>query len=138
MTLLERLGLGLMHRMDPEAAHGLAIRALNMGLGPKSGPVTSPRLRTTIAGLDLANPVGLAAGFDKDARWFHQLPALGFSHIEIGTITGQAQPGNPQPRMFRAIPDQALINRMGFNNDGAEALASVLKSWQAETAKAAE
>ncbi|NBT31865.1 MAG: dihydroorotate dehydrogenase (quinone), partial [Rhodobacteraceae bacterium] len=64
MTPLERLGLGLMHRMDPEAAHGLAIRALNMGLGPKSGPVMSPRLRTTIAGLDLANPVGLAAGFD--------------------------------------------------------------------------
>jgi len=126
MTPLERLGLGLMHRMDPEAAHGLAIRALNLGLGPKSGPVTSPRLRTTIAGLDLANPVGLAAGFDKNATALAPLARCAFGFVEVGAVTPRPQPGNPKPRLFRLTEDRAAINRFGFNNEGMEAAAARL------------
>lgn len=88
--------------------------------------VNDPRLRQSLFGLEFENPVGLAAGFDKDARWFHKLPGLGFSHIEVGTVTGLAQPGNPQPRLFRLPADQAIINRMGFNNSGADAVAKRL------------
>lgn len=78
------------------------------------------RLQTDICGIRFRNPVGLAAGFDKNARWFGPLSALGFGSIEIGSLTGQGQPGNPKPRLFRLPSDRALINRMGFNNQGAE------------------
>lgn len=82
-----------------------------------------PCLRTKVVGIEFQNPVGLAAGFDKDGRWFPQLASLGFSHVEIGTITGQAQSGNPQPRLFRLPMDQGIVNRMGFNNSGSDAVA---------------
>lgn len=85
--------------------------------------VDEPSLASRVFGLDFKNPVGLAAGFDKDARWFPQLAGLGFSHVEVGTITGQAQSGNPKPRLFRLPTDTALINRMGFNNGGSDAAA---------------
>ncbi len=85
--------------------------------------VSDPALSSRVFGLDFKNPVGLAAGFDKDARWFPQLASLGFSHVEVGTITGRPQPGNPQPRLFRLAEDRALINRMGFNNGGSDAAA---------------
>ena len=88
--------------------------------------VNNPMLRTKLWDIEFENPVGLAAGFDKQARWFNSLRNLGFSHIEVGTITGQAQAGNPQPRLFRLPADQALINRMGFNNPGADAVARQL------------
>jgi len=87
----------------------------------------SKSLRTEIAGLCFSNPVGLAAGFDKDARWLDALECLGFGFIEIGTVTPRPQPGNPKPRLFRLPADRALVNRMGFNNDGAEAAARRLK-----------
>src|SRR5687767_1057368 len=80
-----------------------------------------------IAGLTFKNPIGLAAGFDKDGKYLHAMAALGFSHLEIGTVTPRPQPGNPQPRLFRLVQSRGLINRMGFNNDGAEALAARLK-----------
>jgi dihydroorotate dehydrogenase len=80
----------------------------------------SPRLAQNLFGLDFENPIGLAAGFDKNGRWIRALGALGFGSIEIGSVTGLEQPGNPSPRLFRLPSDQALINRMGFNNDGAE------------------
>ncbi len=85
--------------------------------------VKDPRLASEVFGLRFANPVGLAAGFDKDAKWFPDLANLGFSHVEVGTLTGQAQPGNPKPRLFRLPADNAIINRMGFNNEGADAAA---------------
>ena len=88
--------------------------------------VNDPRLKTQAFGLNFANPVGLAAGFDKDAKWFPDLASLGFSHIEVGTLTGQAQSGNPKPRLFRLPADNAIINRMGFNNEGADAAAKRL------------
>ncbi|KPP87058.1 MAG: dihydroorotate dehydrogenase (fumarate) [Rhodobacteraceae bacterium HLUCCO07] len=123
MTPLERLGLGLLHRIDPETAHGLAIRALRAGLAPQPGAVTTPRLRTTLAGLDLPNPVGLAAGFDKNATALDPLARAGFGFVEVGAVTPRPQPGNPRPRLFRLSQDRAAINRFGFNNDGMEAVA---------------
>ena len=123
MNLIERLGLAALHRLDPERAHGLAIRALRAGLVPSPGPVTSPRLRATIAGLQLPNPVGLAAGFDKNATALAPLARAGFGFIEAGAVTPRPQPGNPRPRLFRLTEDEAVINRFGFNNDGMEAAA---------------
>jgi len=122
-NLLERAGLRLMHWLDPETAHGLALRALNAGLGPKGGPVTSPRLVTTLAGLTLPNPVGIAAGFDKNAEVVRAALAAGPGFLEIGAVTPLPQPGNPRPRLFRLARDRAAINRFGFNNDGMVAVA---------------
>ncbi|WP_120502156.1 quinone-dependent dihydroorotate dehydrogenase [Roseovarius sp. EL26] len=118
MKLIERLGVSALHRFDPEAAHGLALRALRSGLAPLSGPVTSPRLKTDLAGMTLPNPVGLAAGFDKNAQALAPLSRAGFGFIEVGAITPRPQPGNPKPRLFRLTKDQGVINRFGFNNDG--------------------
>lgn len=122
MSTLERLGLAALQRLDPERAHGLAIRALNAGLVPAPGPYTSPRLRTQIAGLNLPNPVGLAAGFDKNADALAPLSKAGFGFIEVGAATPRPQSGNPKPRLFRLAQDRAVINRFGFNNDGMVAI----------------
>ncbi|GIT92264.1 dihydroorotate dehydrogenase (quinone) [Jannaschia pagri] len=125
--MIERLGLAALRQFDPERAHGIALSALNAGLGPRGGPLTSERLQTTVAGLPLPNPIGLAAGFDKNAT---ALPALGrsaFGFLEVGAATPRPQPGNPRPRLFRLTEDQAAINRFGFNNDGAEVIASRLR-----------
>lgn len=128
MNLIERAGLMALHRLDPELAHGLSLRALNAGLVPLPGPVTSPRLKTRLAGLDLANPVGLAAGFDKNATALSPLARAGFGFLEVGAATPLPQPGNPKPRLFRLAQDQAAINRFGFNNDGMQAIATRLAS----------
>jgi dihydroorotate dehydrogenase len=127
MTPLERLGLFALHRLDPERAHDLSLAALSRGLVPLAGqPVTSDRLRIRVAGLDLPNPVGLAAGFDKNARALPALMRSGFGFIEIGAATPRPQPGNPRPRLFRLTGDRAIINRFGFNNEGAQAIAARL------------
>ena len=126
MSLVERAGLTVLRRIDPETAHGLALQALRMGLAPLPGPVTSPRLRTQVAGLDLPNPVGLAAGFDKNAVAVDRLARAGFGFVEVGAATPLPQPGNPRPRLFRLAEDRAAINRFGFNNDGAQAIAARL------------
>ena len=122
MSMLERIGLAALRRIDPEQAHGLALTALNAGLGPRGGPFTSEKLRTTLAGLDLPNPVGLAAGFDKNATALHAFSRTGFGFIEVGAATPRPQPGNPRPRLFRLTEDRAAINRFGFNNDGMDAI----------------
>ena len=126
MHLTERLGLPLLRRFDPETAHGLAIRTLQAGLAPAPGLVTSDRLRTTVAGLSLPNPVGLAAGFDKNATALAGLSRAGFGFVEVGAVTPRPQPGNPRPRLFRLTEDRAAINRFGFNNEGMEAVAARL------------
>ena len=123
---LEAFGMIALRRLDPEAAHGMALKALQMGLGPKSGPFTSPRLKTTLAGLSLPNPVGLAAGFDKNATALAPLARCGFGFVEVGAATPRPQPGNPKPRLFRLTEDRAAINRFGFNNDGMGAIAARL------------
>ncbi|MDG3043056.1 quinone-dependent dihydroorotate dehydrogenase [Roseicyclus marinus] len=122
----ERFGLSVMQRMDPERAHALAISALRTGLLPAPGPVTSPRLETRLAGMVLPNPVGLAAGFDKNAEAVGPLTRAGFGFVEVGAATPVAQPGNAKPRLFRLTEDRAAINRFGFNNDGMEAIATRL------------
>lgn len=126
MRLTEKLALAAMYQIDPETGHSLAIKALQMGLTPKSGPVTSERLKTKIAGLSLPNPVGLAAGFDKNATAIKPLLQSGFGFIEVGAATPLPQSGNDKPRLFRLREDAAAINRFGFNNDGADAIAERL------------
>ena len=121
--MLETLGLWAMHRLDPETAHGLTLKALRAGLVPLPGMITSARLRTRVAGLELPNPVGLAAGFDKNAVALAPLARAGFGFVEVGAATPRPQPGNPRPRLFRLSEDRAVINRFGFNNEGAEAIA---------------
>ncbi|HWM34336.1 MAG TPA: quinone-dependent dihydroorotate dehydrogenase [Pseudolysinimonas sp.] len=115
-------------RLDPETAHHLAVSVIR-ALPPAGGLISlftrpDPGLVVRTLGLEFPSPFGLAAGFDKDARVIRGLGLLGFGHVEIGTVTARAQPGNPRPRLFRLIPDRAVINRMGFNNAGADAVAA--------------
>lgn len=126
MKTLERLGLAALRRFNPETAHDLSIMALRAGLVPMPGVPTSPRLRVTLAGIELPNPVGLAAGYDKNAKALAPLCRAGFGFIEVGATTPRPQPGDPKPRLFRLTEDHAAINRFGFNNDGAGAIASRL------------
>ena len=126
MTPVERLGLALLHRFDPETAHGLSLTALRLGLAPLPGPVTSARLKTELAGLSLPNPVGLAAGYDKNAVALGPLSRAGFGFLEVGAATPLPQEGNPKPRLFRLTEDHAAINRFGFNNQGAVLIATRL------------
>ncbi|MCX8953295.1 quinone-dependent dihydroorotate dehydrogenase [Ruegeria sp. NA] len=126
MKLTEKFGLAAMHCMDPETAHGMSIRALKAGLAPAPGPLTTPRLKTSLAGLNLPNPVGLAAGFDKNGEVLAPLSRAGFGFIEVGAVTPRPQPGNPKPRLFRLTEDKAAINRFGFNNEGMEMMAKRL------------
>jgi len=108
--------------LPAETAHGLALRALRRGWAPTVAPPSSPRLATSFCGFELAHPLGLAAGFDKNAEATSGLFGLGFSFVEVGTITPRPQAGNPRPRLFRLRREQALINRMGFNNAGLDAV----------------
>lgn len=107
----------LIFRLDAEKAHRLTIRALKLIL-PPSPPRADPRLTVRLAGIDFPNPVGLAAGFDKDAEVPQAMLGFGFGFVEVGTVTPLAQGGNPRPRLFRLAEDDAVINRMGFNNGG--------------------
>ncbi len=123
--------------MDAERAHIIGAALIRAADRTPAGWVLRrlcaphPRLRTTAFGLDFPSPFGLAAGFDKKGQGILALTALGFGHVEVGTITGSAQPGNPRPRLFRLVEDRAVLNRMGFNNDGAATVAPRLKSARA-------
>ena len=114
------LGLKLLHQFEPETAHGLSLLAVKLGLAPKPRRVESTLLRTEVFGLDFPNPVGLAAGYDKNAEVYNKMLGMGFGFVESGSITPQAQMGNDKPRLFRLTEDEAVINRMGFNNKGLE------------------
>lgn len=116
-----------LHRLDPERAHELTLQALALGMVPPQPVVDDPALAVTLFGKRLPNPVGLAAGFDKNARVFARMFAQGFGHVEIGGVTPRAQRGNPRPRVFRLPHDAAVINRMGFPNDGMETVAARLR-----------
>jgi dihydroorotate dehydrogenase len=118
------LSARLLHLLPPETAHRAAIRLLPW-LPGRALPAR-PRLRVRLAGLDLPHPLGLAAGFDKNGEAFAALLRQGFAGVEVGTVTPRPQPGNPRPRLFRLAEDGALINRLGFNSEGLEALASRL------------
>src|SRR3954451_5769347 len=106
-------------RVDPERAHRLGFRAIRSAK-PVTRRLATQAVGVSAMGLDFPNPLGLAAGFDKNAVGIDALAALGFGFVEIGTVTAQPQPGNPRPRLFRLPEDHAVVNRMGFNNDGAE------------------
>lgn len=123
--MLETLAAPLLRRMDPETAHRLAIRGLSLLPAPRPA-VPDPMLTTRLAGLTLPNPVGLAAGLDKNAEALGGLAGLGFGFVEAGSVTPKPQDGNPRPRLFRLTEDSAVINRMGFNNQGLEAFAARL------------
>lgn len=122
---LSDLGAAALRKLDPETAHGWAITALKTLPLPRA-KADDPILATTLAGLKLSNPVGLAAGLDKNAEALSGLSRLGFGFVECGSVTPLAQAGNPRPRLFRLSQDRAIINRMGFNNHGLEAFAAGL------------
>lgn len=117
-----RLAYALARRLDPETAHRLALSALAGGLVVAPPGLRLPGLGSRVFGLDFPNPVGLAAGFDKHAQAAGALLRLGFGFVEVGGVTPRPQPGNPRPRLFRLEQDQAIVNRMGLNSDGAEAV----------------
>ena len=128
----------ILFRFSPEAVHHFSMKSLKIicstWLGKKI--LTSlftyknPKLHTLFLGLPFRNPVGLAAGFDKNAEYLRELECLGFGFVETGTVTPKAQPGNDKPRVFRLPADKALINRMGFNNEGVEVVAERLRKWR--------
>jgi dihydroorotate dehydrogenase len=117
----------LLRRLDAETAHDLTVAALERGLAPRDRGGDDPVLRQRLWGLDFPNPIGLAAGFDKNARAYRAVLGLGFGFAEIGTVTPLPQAGNARPRLFRLAADEAVINRMGFNNQGLEAAARRLE-----------
>jgi len=127
IALFDRLVRPLLRRLDPETAHALALNALRLAPLPQAAP-DDPRLQVQAFGLTFPNPVGLAAGFDKNAEAADPLFRLGFGFVEAGGVTPRPQPGNPRPRLFRLDADEAVINRFGFNSDGLEVVAGRLRA----------
>lgn len=132
--LYKNLVRPILFSADPESVHDFVMKAARIARNPvvagsisRLTQVSDVRLSQKLFGLKFDNPIGLAAGFDKDAQAFEFFDALGFGFVEIGTVTGEAQPGNPRPRIFRLKRDEALINRMGFPSKGADAVAAELK-----------
>lgn len=133
MSAYDLLFRAVLTRFSPERAHAMAYAVIRVAGVPPfarltravTTPADTPAVRAL--GLEFATPFGVAAGFDKEGHAIAGLGALGFGHVEVGTVTARAQPGNPAPRLFRLIPDRALVNRMGFNNHGAAAAAEVVR-----------
>ena len=122
----------LLSRLDPETAHDLTIRALRHGLGPARAAPADPMLAIRLWDRDFPNPLGLAAGFDKNAAVIGPMLDLGFGFVEVGSITPAPQPGNPKPRVFRLPEDAAVINRLGFTSEGLAVVAQRIGRWRAE------
>ena len=118
----------LLRALPPETAHRLSIRALASGLAPRRAAAGSPSLAIRLWGRAFPNPIGLAAGFDKSAEAPEALLRFGFGFVEVGTVTPRPQAGNPRPRLFRLTEDEAIINRLGFNNDGLATVAARLEA----------
>jgi dihydroorotate dehydrogenase len=118
LSAVFELARPLLYALDPEQAHELTLKSLEAGIYPRPSAADDVRLRVTAWGLDFPNPLGIAPGFDKDARVPAAMLGMGFGHAEIGTVTPLPQAGNPRPRVFRLIRDRALVNRLGFNNSG--------------------
>jgi dihydroorotate dehydrogenase len=122
------LGQSLLLALDPERAHNLTIKTLEMGIYPSCRVPDDARLRQTLCGLEFPNPIGIAPGFDKNAKVATALLDMGFGFVEVGTLTPRPQSGNETPRVFRSVEDRAVVNRLGFNNEGqAAALARLRK-----------
>ena len=131
LALAAAAALPLLRRIDAERAHRLAMRALELGLAPRAHGRADPALAVRALGLAFPSPIGLAAGFDKDARVVLPLMRLGFGFVEVGTLTPRPQHGNPRPRLFRLPEERAVINRMGFNNAGVAAAVARLAALRA-------
>lgn len=131
MSLIQRMGLKALQQLDAERAHRATIWALKLGLAGRGDNQPDPVLATQVAGLALPNPIGMAAGFDKNAEVPDQLLKLGFGFTEVGAVTPKAQPGNDKPRVFRLKEDRAVINRMGFNNAGMDLVHAQLQGRRA-------
>jgi len=127
VSALFGLGQSLLLAFPPERAHDIAIKGLELGFYPRADAPDDKRLAQRLFGLDFPNPIGMAAGFDKNARVPRELLAMGLGSVEVGTLTPRAQSGNQAPRMFRSVVDRAVINRLGFNNEGQEAALARLK-----------
>ncbi|ESY47933.1 quinone-dependent dihydroorotate dehydrogenase [Mesorhizobium sp. RSR380A] len=121
MIVFDRIGQKLLFTFDPETAHGMSIAALRCGLPVGARTVRDDRLKLSLCGIAFPNPLGMAAGYDKNAEVPDALLGLGFGFAEVGTVTPLPQAGNPKPRIFRLTEDDAVINRLGFNNEGHEA-----------------
>ncbi len=121
MSLIDRIGQQVLFSFDPETAHGLSITALRCGMPVAARTPRDSRLEVSLGGLDFPNPLGMAAGYDKNAEVPDALLGLGFGFAEVGTVTPLPQAGNPKPRIFRLTRDEAVINRLGFNNEGHDA-----------------
>ncbi len=121
MSLIDRIGQQVLFSFDPETAHGLSITALRCGMPVAARSPRDSRLEVSLCGLDFPNPLGMAAGYDKNAEVPDALLGLGFGFAEVGTVTPLPQAGNPKPRIFRLTRDEAVINRLGFNNEGHDA-----------------
>ena len=130
IAALADLALPLLRRLPPETAHRLTLRALKSGLVPQRPQPDPPELSVTVWGRRFSNPIGLAAGFDKNAEVADAMLRVGFGFVECGTLTPRPQPGNPRPRLFRLEEDAAIINRLGFNNEGLAAGAARLAQRQ--------
>jgi dihydroorotate dehydrogenase len=128
VTAYDTLFRGVLARVDPERAHHLGFRAIRLGRGAVRTVVRVPASPVEAMGLSFPNPLGLAAGFDKNAVGIDAVAALGFGFVEVGTVTAHPQPGNPRPRLFRLPEDHAIVNRMGFNNEGMEICARRLEA----------
>jgi dihydroorotate dehydrogenase len=126
VSLAHDAATALLRRLDPEMAHGLVVRGVAAGFGPVDRRAADPILATSFAGLAAPNPIGLAAGFDKNAAVSGPMLRAGFGFVECGTATPNPQAGNPRPRLFRLTEDRAVINRLGFNNAGQAAFAAAL------------
>ena len=127
MPFVANLSLDALLRMDAETAHRATITALRLGLAPEQDHADPKELQVSLCGLDLSNPIGMAAGFDKNGEVPKPLARMGFGMIEVGTVTPRPQAGNPKPRLFRIPEVGGVINRMGFNNEGHEAVLARLK-----------
>jgi dihydroorotate dehydrogenase len=128
MPALQTLSRDALLRMDAETAHGATITALRLGLAPEQTYPDPPELQTRFCGIDLKSPIGMAAGFDKNAEVPRPLALMGFGMVEIGTVTPRPQSGNPKPRLFRVPAAEGVINRMGFNNEGHQAVFERLRA----------
>jgi dihydroorotate dehydrogenase len=131
MSAVDALALRALYTLPPETAHHAALFALEHGLVGAHAEPDDPILRISVCGMDFANPIGLAAGFDKDARVIDAMLSLGFGFVEAGTVTPKPQPGNPKPRLFRLDEDDAVINRLGFNSGGVSAFVKRLAARRA-------
>lgn len=121
MNSLFNFGQTLLHSLEPERAHDIAVKSLELGIFPHASEPDDKRLKQTVFGLDFPNPLGMAPGFDKNARVAQPLLDMGFGFVEVGTLTPRPQDGNEKPRIFRSATGRAIINRLGFNNDGNKA-----------------